>query len=201
MRLDHLLFHFRALTGAGVAAVPLQGWRPRGPGPGRPELRTAARDARAFRCVPGDGCKSMFFSSVATYRMTRRDRAIAAHSRPSQASTCSCFYVFPGGNSGEATPVPIPNTEVKLSRADGTAGATLWESRTLPGFVQKARDSPRGPSPFSGRACAPARQRACAPPVSAVESSTRPASDLSRWRGLWAGCAVRRSGGAVSRPP
>ena len=41
---------------------------------------------------------------------------------------------FPGGNTGEVTPVPIPNTEVKLSRADGTAGATLWESRTLPGF-------------------------------------------------------------------
>ena len=41
---------------------------------------------------------------------------------------------FPGDSGGEATPVPIPNTEVKLSRADGTAGATLWESRTLPGF-------------------------------------------------------------------
>ena len=39
-----------------------------------------------------------------------------------------------GGNAGGATPVPIPNTEVKSSRADGTAGATLWESRTLPGF-------------------------------------------------------------------
>ena len=48
-------------------------------------------------------------------------------------------HVFPGGNSGEATPVPIPNTEVKLSRADGTAGAILWESRSLPGFFLKAR--------------------------------------------------------------
>ena len=28
---------------------------------------------------------------------------------------------FPGDNSGEATPVPIPNTVVKLSSADGTA--------------------------------------------------------------------------------
>ena len=42
--------------------------------------------------------------------------------------------VFPGGYAEEATPVPIPNTEVKLFRADGTVGATLWESRTLPGF-------------------------------------------------------------------
>jgi hypothetical protein len=40
---------------------------------------------------------------------------------------------FSGGNSGKETPVPIPNTEVKLSSADGTAGF-LWESRTLPGF-------------------------------------------------------------------
>ncbi len=28
-----------------------------------------------------------------------------------------------------------PNTEVKLSRADDTAGAILWESRSLPGFL------------------------------------------------------------------
>jgi hypothetical protein len=39
-----------------------------------------------------------------------------------------------GGYISEVTPVPIPNTEVKLRRADGTAGETLWESRTLPGF-------------------------------------------------------------------
>ena len=41
---------------------------------------------------------------------------------------------FPGGYAEKVTPVPIPNTEVKLFWADGTAGATLWESRTLPGF-------------------------------------------------------------------
>ena len=43
-------------------------------------------------------------------------------------------FVFPGGYAEKVTPVPIPNTEVKLLWADGTAGATLWESRTLPGF-------------------------------------------------------------------
>ena len=37
-----------------------------------------------------------------------------------------------GGNSGEATPVPIPNTVVKLSCADDTWWATARESRTLP---------------------------------------------------------------------
>ena len=40
-------------------------------------------------------------------------------------------YFF-GGNSKEETPVPIPNTEVKLFCADGTAREAEWESRTLP---------------------------------------------------------------------
>ena len=39
---------------------------------------------------------------------------------------------MPGGHSGEVIPVPIPNTEVKLSSADDTA--EKWESRKLPGF-------------------------------------------------------------------
>ena len=37
-----------------------------------------------------------------------------------------------GGYSVEATPVPIPNTAVKLYRADGTAGVARWESTSLP---------------------------------------------------------------------
>ena len=39
---------------------------------------------------------------------------------------------MPGGHSGEVIPVPIPNTEVKLSYADDTA--FWWESRKLLGF-------------------------------------------------------------------
>ena len=39
-----------------------------------------------------------------------------------------------GGDIKEATPDPIPNSEVKLLGADGTAGETQWESRTPPGF-------------------------------------------------------------------
>ena len=35
----------------------------------------------------------------------------------------------------KVTPVPIPNTKVKLQCADGTAGVTLWESRSSPGNV------------------------------------------------------------------
>jgi hypothetical protein len=40
--------------------------------------------------------------------------------------------LFLGDNSGGVTPVPIPNTAVKTSCADGTSRATSWESRTLP---------------------------------------------------------------------
>ncbi len=38
-----------------------------------------------------------------------------------------------GDDGGEVTPVPIPNTEVKLSSADGSWRDTACESRTLPG--------------------------------------------------------------------
>jgi hypothetical protein len=34
-----------------------------------------------------------------------------------------------GGDIEEATPEPIPNSEVKLFGADGTARVTVWESR------------------------------------------------------------------------
>ena len=46
---------------------------------------------------------------------------------------------FFGGDSEEETPVPIPNTEVKLFCADGTAWATVWESRPLPRILQSPR--------------------------------------------------------------
>ena len=40
-----------------------------------------------------------------------------------------------GGHRAEVTPVPIPNTAVKLCIADDTARATAWESRTPPGYI------------------------------------------------------------------
>ncbi len=46
----------------------------------------------------------------------------------------SCYVKIPGGNSGGATPVPIPNTEVKPVIVDGTALERVWESRKLPGY-------------------------------------------------------------------
>ena len=44
---------------------------------------------------------------------------------------------FFGGYSEEETPVPIPNTEVKLFCADGTAREAEWESRTPPKKLYK----------------------------------------------------------------
>ena len=48
------------------------------------------------------------------------------------------IHEIPGGLAGGAPPVPIPNTEVKPSKADDTAAVRPWESRTLPGFKRPA---------------------------------------------------------------
>jgi hypothetical protein len=45
---------------------------------------------------------------------------------------------FLGGYAEGVTPVPIPNTEVKPLRADGTARVAVWESRSPPGIKQRA---------------------------------------------------------------
>ena len=39
-----------------------------------------------------------------------------------------------GGYSEKVTPVPIPNTVVKLLCADNTGRATAWELKSLPEF-------------------------------------------------------------------
>jgi hypothetical protein len=50
----------------------------------------------------------------------------------------SVFQVY-GGHSEEDPPVPIPNTEVKLFSADGTARETVWESRSPPFLYTTAK--------------------------------------------------------------
>ncbi len=51
-----------------------------------------------------------------------------------------------GGASERATPVPIPNTEVKPLSADGTWVETPWESRSPPDFETALVRSHRLPS-------------------------------------------------------
>src|SRR5487761_222433 len=48
----------------------------------------------------------------------------------SRETACMCRRT--GGNSEEGTPVPIPNTEVKLFSSDDTLGAAPRENRTSP---------------------------------------------------------------------
>jgi hypothetical protein len=52
---------------------------------------------------------------------------------PKRAAAEEDASMYSGGNVGGAIPDPIPNSEVKPSRADGTAEVAPWESRTLPG--------------------------------------------------------------------
>ena len=40
-----------------------------------------------------------------------------------------------GGDSETATPVPMPNTEVKRLSAESSWGISPCEDRTLPGFI------------------------------------------------------------------
>ncbi len=47
---------------------------------------------------------------------------------------CAALRIICGDNSKEVTPVPIPNTEVKLLSAYDTWWETAWESKTLPLF-------------------------------------------------------------------
>jgi hypothetical protein len=67
----------------------------------------------------------------------RRTQATSHISCPSSENT-----LF-GGYGEEATPVPIPNTEVKLFSADGTARGPVWESRSPPKFILKSPDRKR----------------------------------------------------------
>jgi hypothetical protein len=78
---------------------------------------------------------------------------------------------FSGGHGGGAIPDPIPNSEVKPSSANGTAGATLWESRTPPDLCP-GHASVRGSflTPVGGRALCHARPRS----ASADEVDARP---------------------------
>jgi hypothetical protein len=49
------------------------------------------------------------------------------------------IYKFSGDFVGRVTPVPIPNTEVKPTGADDTAGLPLWESRKSPDLILKKK--------------------------------------------------------------
>ena len=50
-----------------------------------------------------------------------------------------------GANGGEVPPVPIPNTEVKLTSVENTWLETAWEDRVVPVQMKKSLpDSMKG---------------------------------------------------------
>ena len=52
-----------------------------------------------------------------------------------KAAGPAASHQFLGDLSEEDPPVPFPNTVVKLLSPDGTAQATVWESRKSPGLI------------------------------------------------------------------
>ena len=59
----------------------------------------------------------------------------------------TAYNQFLGGYAEGVTPVPISNTEVKPLRADDTARAAVWESRSPPGIIT---EKPRFSSEMRG---------------------------------------------------
>ena len=84
-----------------------------------------------FRVVRREVARALFsFEGTEEYIQRRKKslwRQKAARSRQKES----------GSNSGEDTPVPISNTEVKLPSADDTWWETAWESRTLPVWLKR----------------------------------------------------------------
>jgi hypothetical protein len=76
------------------------------------------------------------------------------------------------GLSGGDTPGHIPNPEVKPSSADGTAGATRWESRS-PREPHTSRPPTRAASTCV-RDPSPPRRRPCAQPLGAPVAAALP---------------------------
>src|SRR5512138_233131 len=64
---------------------------------------------------------------------SRRPRFGQRHGLGARTQPITFQQQDPGDASGEAIPVPIPNTEVKLSSAEDTERAAFRENRSSPG--------------------------------------------------------------------
>ena len=64
---------------------------------------------------------------------------------PSLPTSTNSFFLYslasilPGGQSGEVTPVPIPNTEVKSTNGEGTVGVAHGRVARRQAFFYRAR--------------------------------------------------------------
>jgi hypothetical protein len=117
--------------------------------------RTNGRGLDLFQQPTHGQLEGMTASSPCRGRRRRRHRGRDRSSDSSRASGLPSDHVFmsrphardPGDSSGEATPVPIPNTVVKLSSAEDTQGAAPRENRPSPGSfaLEVASRSPAAP--------------------------------------------------------
>ena len=92
--------------------------------------------------APGQGSGAGIDIWIRTNRRNRRSRdfsAPRAHVSP-PVPPITIQQQDPGDSSGEAIPVPIPNTVVKLSSAEDTERAAFRENRSSPGFL-RVRDN------------------------------------------------------------
>ena len=69
------------------------------------------------------------------YAVLRVQRVPPRASIPSTRKENPKTLSHSGGYNGEATPVPIPNTAVKLSRVDNTWLVTARKDRSLPDYI------------------------------------------------------------------
>ena len=89
-----------------------------------PLIGRALRDA--FK-VPSAPDRSQGTPSSSAVRPPGRPERLPAPKQPAPQRPPGA-----GGHGGRGTPGPIPNPEVKPASAEGTAGATLWETRAPP---------------------------------------------------------------------
>lgn len=98
-----------------------------------------------------------------------------------------------GGDVERVPPDPIPNSEVKPLRADGTARVTWWESRTPPKYSSGHERS----WPFFILSV-----RSCLPPLRGSRSRRRTRGGCARGGGcVHAFAGPRECGGLARRPP
>jgi hypothetical protein len=85
----------------------------------------------------------MFTRALFGYAARGTVHAVVNPARPAPGiGRTRTMFVMPGDHCGGETPVPIPNTEVKPSNADGTAFRR--ESRSSPGFFVKPNPARKG---------------------------------------------------------
>ena len=106
--------------------------RPRCGGPSalcRTERTSRTCAARASLCSLLRSARPNAVPEASCGTSARCARCCVRHGR----TQCSHLHrQISGGYGGRATPVPIPNTEVKPASADGTWGQFPWESRSPP---------------------------------------------------------------------